>query len=235
MEMNRQKYIEVLRSTIPDFKEERLVSIPTVIRRDKVPYDDERYTTGFKKEEDRTFDIVISDESEDSYKTVFLADGWDLSLRDKGKRYVTYQHPWIGDSDPNVIIGTGAERIEGTQLLSIFRAEPYGTNETADQVVNKLHYGSLTDASVEAYIIDGHSGKVERGEKEDIFYFSHSLLITYGIVVRGANPNAMVRSIDRCMDSILQERHTAGIDDALITSQRSLIEHIYKKSISRKS
>jgi hypothetical protein len=218
----RKAYIDILSRQIPDFKEERLVQLPIQVRSSKVDYSDPRFKDGFIEEKDRTFQFVISDESVDSHGTVFKADGWDLSLRAMGKQYVTYGHPWIGDLDPNVIIGIGNEEVKDKQLLSTFIAEPFGTNAKADAVVNKLHFGSLTDASVEAYIVDGYSGKVERGEDEDVFYFTNSILITYGIVMRGSNKNAMLRSIDRCQDSILQERHNKK-HDRLIRSQNKLI------------
>jgi len=151
-----------------------------------------------------------------------------LSLRESGKRYVTYGHPWVGDDDPNVIIGTGVERIEGTELISTYRAEPHGTNEKADQVVNKLHFKSLTDASIEAYVRDGYSGNQERKEDPDLFYFSDSLLITWGVVMRGSNKNAMKRSRSMAMDSIQQAQLdiTTDVED-LIESQRQQIR-LYK-------
>ena len=217
----RAAQVLLLSRIIPDFKEERLIDISTAIRMEHTPYDDPRYKDGFVTEADRTFPFVISDESVDSYGTVFLADGWDLSMREKGKRQVTYQHPWIGHPDPNVIIGLGYEEVKGKELLSRFVAEPYSTNTTADSVVNKLHYGTLTDASIRAYIVDGYAGEQERGQNPDVFYFSNSLLIDWGVVQKGSNDNAMVRSIDRCMDSLVGGKPKD--EETLIAAQRNYI------------
>tara|TARA_R100001086_G_scaffold250033_1_gene192778 strand:- start:746 stop:1480 length:735 start_codon:yes stop_codon:yes gene_type:complete len=229
----RKARIQLLKRMIPGFKEERLVDFPIQLRVDTLPYDDPRFKEGFVNQEDRTFHFDISDETEDSYDTVFLTDGWDLKYREMGKRYVTYQHPPVGDKDPNVIIGMGYEDVKKKKkkLVSKLVLEPFNTNTTADQVCNKLHFGSLTDASVVAYIMDGHSGKQERGENEDIFYFSHQMLITWGVVMRGANENAMKRSFDRAMDSLQQSKRdiTSDIDD-LIESQKLRMQTIWNRN-----
>lgn len=229
----RKARLKFLSRLIPDFKEERLIDYSIQLRTDLIPYDDSRFTKGFKKQEDRTFLFDISDETEDSYDTVFLTEGWDLSLRDMGKRYVTYQHPYVGSKDPDVIIGMGYEEVKKKKkkLVSKLILEPFNTNATADAVCNKLHFGSLTDASVEVYVRDGFAGKQDRGENEDIFYFSDSLLITWGVVMRGANKNAMKRNLDRAMDSLQQSKKkiTSDVDD-LIESQKLRMQTIWSQN-----
>lgn len=140
---------------------------------------------------DRQHEFIISNAAVDSYGTVFLPSGWDLSLRQGGKKYVTYGHPYFSNPDPNVIIGIGEERIEEDMLMSILTLEPAGTNPIADAVEHKLRFGSLTDASIVAEVLDGRPGRSEIGEDPDIFYFTKQRLYNWGVVMQGSNPDAV--------------------------------------------
>lgn len=147
--------------------------------------------------QDRQHLFIISDETQDSYDTVFKVAGWDLTNRMKGKKRVTYGHPSVASLEPDHIIGIGDERIDNASLYSIFTAEPTSTkNRIADTVHEKLLFGSLTDASIRARIIDGRMGDESLGEQPDLFYFTRSILIDYGIVMEGSNPNAMKQRSD---------------------------------------
>jgi hypothetical protein len=134
--------------------------------------------------------FTISDESRDSYDTVFKIQGWDLSRR-KMKKRVTYGHPSFSDLDPDNIIGIGEESISGTQLISKLTLEDEEKNPKAGKIHYKLNFGSLTDASIRAQISDGRMGKEELGENPKIFYFTQSKLIDWGVVMEGSNENAV--------------------------------------------
>jgi hypothetical protein len=147
--------------------------------------------------QDRQHLFIISDESRDSYETVFKSSGWDLSNRMKGKKRVTYGHPSTSELDPDLIIGIGEERIEGTSLYSMLTLEPESIgNRIANAVHGKLQFGSLTDASIRARVIDGRMGDESMGENPEIFYFTRSQLIDWGVVMEGSNPNAMKQRSD---------------------------------------
>ncbi len=147
--------------------------------------------------EDRQHLFVISDESQDSYDTVFKAAGWDLTNRMKGKKRVTYGHPSVASMEPDHIIGIGEERVEGTSLYSVLTLEPESiNNRIANAVHGKLLFGSLTDASIRARIVDGRMGDESMGEDPAIFYFTRSVLIDYGVVMEGSNPNAVKQRSD---------------------------------------
>lgn len=146
---------------------------------------------------ERQHSFVISDETIDSFDTVFKASGWDLTHRAMGKKRVTYGHPSVSSLDPNLIIGIGDERIDGTSLKSILTLEPESLNNPiADAVHGKLMFGSLTDASIRAMIIDGRMGDEALGENPKYFYFTRQKLIDWGVVMEGSNPNAMKQRDD---------------------------------------
>lgn len=146
---------------------------------------------------DRQHLFIISDESQDSYDTVFKSASWDLTARMKGKKRVTYGHPSVSSMEPDHIIGIGEERIEGTSLVSVLTLEPESVgNRIANTVHGKLLFGSLTDASIRAQISDGRMGDETLGEDPTIFYFTRSKLIDWGVVMEGSNPNAMKQRSD---------------------------------------
>lgn len=145
--------------------------------------------------QDRQHLFVISDETPDSYGTVFKLAGWDLSSR-AIKKKVTYGHPKPDDTDDTNIIGTGEETISDRlySLLTIERAE---INPKAERIHQKLLLGSLTDASVRCRVEDGRMGDESRGENPKIFYYTVSKLIDWGIVNEGSNPQTYkVRSAE---------------------------------------
>lgn len=141
---------------------------------------------------DRQHEFIISNESPDTYGTVFLSRGWDLSSRQAGKKRVTYGHPYLNDPDPDVIIGVGEERVQGTDLMSILTLEPENlNNRIANAVHGKLLFGSVTDASIRARIMDGRQGDESLGEDPKLFYYTRHKLIDWGVVMEGSTPTAV--------------------------------------------
>ena len=147
--------------------------------------------------QDRQHLFCISDESQDSYDTVFKSTGWDLTNRMKGKKRVTYGHPSVSSMEPDHIIGIGEERVDNMSLMSVLTLEPESTNNRiANTVHEKLKFGSLTDASIRAFITDGRMGDESLGEDPSIFYFTRHSLVDWGVVMEGSNPNAMKQRSD---------------------------------------
>lgn len=132
--------------------------------------------------------FIISDESRDSFDTVFKMSGWDLSRR-KMKKRVTYGHPSYNDTDDTNIIGIGEERISD-KLYSLLTLEPAEINPKAERVHQKLLFGSLTDASIRCTVEDGRMGDESRGEDPSVFYFTRQTLVDWGVVMEGSNANA---------------------------------------------
>jgi hypothetical protein len=146
---------------------------------------------------DRQHLFIVSTEDNDSYDTVFKSSGWDLTDRVKGKKSITYGHPSVASLEPDHIIGIGEERVEALALWSLMTIEPETVgNRIANTVHEKLNFGSLTDASIRARIIDGRMGDESLGEDPAIFYFTRHKLIDIGIVPIGSNPNAMKQRSD---------------------------------------
>lgn len=146
---------------------------------------------------DRQHLFVISDETQDSYDTVFKVSGWNLSTRQQGKKKVTYGHPSVASLEPDHIIGIGEERVTGTSLYSLLTLEPESVgNRIANTVHGKLLFGSLTDASIRARILDGRQGDESLGENPKLFYFISHELIDWGVVPDGSNPNAVKQRSD---------------------------------------
>ena len=176
--------------------------------------------------DDRSHEFRISDSSVDSYGTVFLPSSWDLSWRDSGKRQVTYGHPDFNNPDPDVVIGLGQERTEDDGLYSILTLEPEGSNPLADKVHHKLQFGTLTDASIVAEVLDGRPGIQERGEDPSIFYFTRARLINWGVVMVGSNSNA-VKTRSQLADFIASKTNTLQEEvDKQSNEAQQLLEQI---------
>ena len=173
--------------------------------------------------EDRQHEFIISDETPDSFGTVFKIGGWDLSRRSLKKR-VTYGHPDYNVTDPDVIIGTGDERIEGLNLISRLTLESEDMkNDLADKVHKKLLKGTLTDASIRARILDGRMGEEKNGENSKYFYFTRMELIDWGVVMEGSNP-AAVKTREAVREII---KHLVPQDPAAKDMARALAVRYY--------
>jgi HK97 family phage prohead protease len=140
--------------------------------------------------EDRTYDFVISSETRDSYGTVFLIDGWDLT-RYNANNVVAYNHHAFGP-DPDTLIGTSTIRKEGKQLIARLVLEE--GNPIAEKVKRKLDNGTLKGASVGAMPHEGRWGNRDAGEDPDTIYFTRSELMEWSVVSIPSNPDALKRS-----------------------------------------
>lgn len=142
----------------------------------------------------RQVEFVISDESPDTYGTVFRLDGWDLERYEKNP-IVLYGHRSNSD-DPDNVIGTGHVYREGKQLIGRVTFEDEETNPKAEKVMRKVHNGTLRMASIGAWPSEGHWGDERTGEDPAILYFDRHELIEFSVVPIGSNENALKRSAD---------------------------------------
>lgn len=140
----------------------------------------------------REAEFVISTETVDTYGTVFMADGWDLT-RYSQNPIVAYGHRTWSD-DPDMIIGTSEVRIENKQLIGKVRFEAEDVNPTAEKIWRKVQAGTLRMASVGANPIEWRWGVFDNGENPDVLYFVRSELFEWSIVPIGSNPDALKRS-----------------------------------------
>lgn len=144
-----------------------------------------------KNKTDRTAEFVISDETPDSYGTVFKISGWDLKRYEKNP-VVFYAHRSYSDN-PDMLIGTSEVRVDGNQLIAVVRFESAEINSVAEKVWQKIQAGTLRMASIGANPQKGHWGDEKLGENRDLIYFDEQELLEWSIVPIGSNPEALKR------------------------------------------
>jgi hypothetical protein len=142
--------------------------------------------------ENREAEFVISSESEDTYKTVFMADGADFS-RYENNPIVAYGHRTWSD-DPDMILGTSEVRQEGKLTIGKVRFEDAETNPIAEKVFKKIVAGTLRMASIGASVLEWRWGDENKGEDKDVIYFTRWQLLEWSIVPIGSNKDALVRN-----------------------------------------
>ncbi|WP_422858780.1 HK97 family phage prohead protease [Flagellimonas sp. S174] len=143
-------------------------------------------------EENRTAEFVISTEKEDTYGTVFKADGWDLGRYAKNP-VVTYQHrDW--SEDPDMVIGISEVRVENDQLIATIRFEDAEDNEVAEKVFRKVKNNILRGASIRADVHEYHWGNFDDGENPEVLYFTRMDLLAWSIVTVPSNPDTVARN-----------------------------------------
>jgi HK97 family phage prohead protease len=143
--------------------------------------------------ENREAEFVISNETVDSYRTVFKMAGWDLNRYNQNP-IVCYQHR-SSSENPDMILGTSVVRIEDNNLIAVVRFEREDVNPLAEKVWRKIQSGTLRMASIGANINKGHYGDKKLGEDEDVVYFDSQELREWSIVALGSNPDAQKREM----------------------------------------
>lgn len=166
---------------------------------------------GFSKdvETTRTIPFVFSDETRDSYGTVFTAAGWDLTRFAKNPIAI-YNHESWGD-DPDMAIGTARAWVEGKQLLGEITFEPAELNPTADKVFRKYLAGTFKGVSVRFMPLEpGYWGEGEESKagSKPTYYFGKRELVEISCTPIPSNKNATVR----CFGSELEEDAAKGMD-----------------------
>jgi len=141
--------------------------------------------------ENREIEFVISDETPDTYGTVFKINGWDLKRYERNP-VVFYQHKSSSDN-PDMLIGTSTIRVDGNQLIGVIRFEAAEINPLAEKVYQKVLAGTIRMASISANPQKGHWGDRQLGEDPDLIYFDQHELLEWSIVTIGSNPEALKR------------------------------------------
>lgn len=139
--------------------------------------------------EDRTAEFVISTEAVDTYETVFLMSGWDLSRYQKNP-VVLFNH---NAQDADHVIGTSEVRVEDKQLVAVVTFEPAEINPLAEKILRKVQAGTIRGASIRADVMDGRFGVEADGEDPNVLYFTRQELMEWSIVTLNSNPDALAR------------------------------------------
>ena len=187
-----------------------------------------------KNKENREVEFMISDETPDTYGTVFKISGWDLK-RYENNPIVFYAHKSYSDN-PDMVIGTSTLRIENNQLIAVLRFENAEDNPLAEKVRKKVLNGTLRMASIGANPKKGHYGDEKLGENRDLIYFDEQELLEWSIVPIGSNPDALKRSQETIEEIRTQMRNNIEVivDETVIpTIKLSVREAQVKFNINK--
>lgn len=150
----------------------------------------------------RSYEFVISSESIDQHKTVFLQSGWELDQY-RNNPLVTYNHS-INSGDPDNIIGTSEVFFDGNLLIGRIFFEPGDVNPKAEKIRRKVEAGTIRQASISAIPLKYRFGDQSKGEDPTVMYFTSQKLIEWSIVPVGSNPDAHKRN-DECINEIRKD------------------------------
>lgn len=145
------------------------------------------------------FLFEITNELPDQHRTVFKLNGANIKEFNE-EPIVTYGHPWFESTDPDVVIGTGPAYIQEGKMYARFYPEQSDENPLAKKVVAKLKEGIIKSASIVAEVIDYSRGNPDKGEDSNLIYFRTWKLLMWGIVMKGSNPKAKLRTQTRALE-----------------------------------
>ncbi len=148
--------------------------------------------------EKRTATFEISNESVDSYRTVFFSDGWDFT-RYNNNPVVFYQHG-THSVDPDMLIGTSRIYQEDKRTYAEVTFESAEDNPLAEKVFRKVKNGTLRGASVGFNVLEGRWGEKKAGEDPDVIYFTRIELLEWSIVTVPSNPETLKRNAQSIED-----------------------------------
>lgn len=146
-------------------------------------------------ERTRTILFVFSDETRDSYGTVFTAKDWDLDRFNKNGIALFNHNAY--SSDPDMSIGSARAWIEDSCLLGSITFEEKELNELADTVFRKFLAGTYKGVSIRFNPLENGawgSGDESLEGKTPTYYFGKRELIEISVVPIPSNKNALVRS-----------------------------------------
>lgn len=152
-------------------------------------------------EHTRTVEFVASTATRDRHRTVLNQQNWRLDNFSRNP-VIGYQHNVYGDEcnppNPDDVIGKGAARMEGGQLIVRITFEPADLNPLAEKVFRKVMFGTLNAVSV-GFTEVGQGrygeGREARGGPEETYYFEGQELLEVSVVNIPSNPDAVKRHL----------------------------------------
>ncbi|HMR88493.1 MAG TPA: hypothetical protein PKD51_10080 [Saprospiraceae bacterium] len=145
------------------------------------------------------FEFELSNELKDQHRTIFRMAGGKID-EFNNEPIVTYGHPSFDSTDPDDIIGTGPAFFQDGKLIGRYYPEDGEDNPKAKKVVAKLRAGLIKSASIVAEIVDHSRGAKDKGEDSNVVYFRDWNLLMWGIVMKGSNPKAKLRTQARALE-----------------------------------
>ncbi len=179
---------------------------------------------GFPKdvEETRTIPFVFSDETRDSYGTVFSVKGWELDRFNKNGIALFNHNSY--SSDPDMSIGHARAWVEGKRLLGEITFESAELNPIADKVFRKFLNGTYKGVSIRFWPLE--NGRFGDGDESPegkcpTYYIGKRELIEISAAPIPSNKNALVRSLGK----ELEEKPAEGEGFFAFGSIRSVEEN----------
>lgn len=146
-------------------------------------------------EKTRTIPFVFSDETKDSYGTVFTADGWVLDRFDKNGIALFNHNSY--SSDPNMAIGPARAWVEGKSLVGEITFEKKEINPLAETIFRKFLNGTYKGVSIRYFPIENGKwgvGNESLDGNDPTYYIGKRELLEISVVPIPSNKNALVRS-----------------------------------------
>ncbi|WP_195372968.1 MULTISPECIES: HK97 family phage prohead protease [Parabacteroides] len=157
-------------------------------------------------EKTRTIPFVFSDETKDTYRTVFTASDWVLDRFDKNGIALFNHNAY--SSDPNMAIGSARAWVEGKRLVGEIKFEEKDINPLAEIVFRKFLAGTYKGVSVRYFPLEngkwGEGSESLEGENPT-YYIGKRELVEISVVPIPSNKNALVRSYGAETSAELEE------------------------------
>ncbi len=145
------------------------------------------------------YEFELSNELADQHRTVFRMNGGNITDFNSDP-IVTYGHPSFDSTDPDDVIGTGPAFFQDGKLIGRFYPEEGDDNPKAKKVVSKIKQNMIRSASIVAEIVQHTRGAKDKGEDPNLVYFRNWNLLMWGIVMKGSNPKAKLRTQARALE-----------------------------------
>jgi hypothetical protein len=186
-----------------------------------------------KSEDNRVREFVISTERPDSHGTVIKMDGWDIDDYNLAGAFY-YQHQ-TGSPNPQNALGIGKSYKDANRLIGVAQFEPAEINPLAQEILNKVDYGTYKRTSVGFIPKKGKArwGDEKRGEDPELYYFEGQTLVEFSIVDIGSNLDAYkksMESMDNYLRSVKEEHKSKGFQkdlDVILKNNKKRLEYIY--------
>lgn len=174
--------------------------------------------------EERKAEFVISNDKKDRHSTILNPEGWLLDNYNKNG-IVGYQHEVHSSfsNDPDKVIGIGAARVEGPELIGVVTFEPAEVNPFAEKIYKKVLFGSLKAASVGfAAVGRGNygTGTEAFGADNQTYYFEGQELLEWSIVNIPSNPSAVIRKAKQYKGKYYTEEELQEIINAKVEAEK---------------
>ena len=161
-----------------------------------------QYTQGYvralPKDDSRTVEFTVSNESVDRHNSIIKLDGWDLEGFSKNP-ILGWDHDVYGGfrgTDPDNILGHIEVKREDDELVGYATFEDVETNKKADKIFRKINNGTLNAVSV-GFIGDAREGDPDENEGEirGVAYYDAAELVEVSVVPIPSNKDAVQKAL----------------------------------------